>query len=96
MRSAMKFEIDVDALKSAHLCEDGSLSKVYSDIDGVLGEVGFERVYEVLYVGQEGSGVLNCVLATQKLNKDLPWFAASVKNVHIYRVEEIDELRLSV
>ena len=37
-----------------------------------------------------------CVLAIQRLTRELPWFAASVRDVRMLRIEENNDLRPAI
>ena len=51
---------------------------------------------EAQYFGDEKVTAVTCVLAAQDLARTLPWFAASVRDVRMMRIEELNDLMPAV
>ena len=65
----------------------------YKDIEKVLVKEGFKRQQESVYFGDKDKiNAVSCVLAVQKLAKQLTWFSESVKDIQMLRIEENSDL----
>jgi virulence-associated protein VapD len=58
----------------------------------VLQRHGFTRQWDGLYFGDDRINAVTCVLAAQDLSRSLPWFAASVRDIRMLRIEELNDL----
>jgi len=87
---AIAFDMDTESLKQ--LYTNDSWNNAYTDIKRILQTYGFERQQGSVYFGKESVNAVTCVLAVQDLTKTLPWFAASVKDIRMLRIEEDNDL----
>ena len=53
---------------------------------------GFAWQQGSVYFGGEQINAVICVLAAMDLSRTLPWFAASVRDIRMLRIEEINDL----
>lgn len=49
-----------------------------------------------MYFGSEAVTAVTCVLAAQDLARSLAWFAASVHDIRLLRIEELNDLMPAV
>jgi virulence-associated protein VapD len=88
---AIVFDLDTDKLKALYY--NTSWNNAYKDIEKVLVKEGFKRQQESVYFGDKDKiNVVSCVLAVQKLAKQLTWFSESVKDIQMLRIEENSDL----
>lgn len=88
---AIVFDLDTDKLKA--LYHNTSWNNAYKDIEKVLVKEGFKRQQESVYFGDKDKiNAVSCVLAVQKLAKQLTWFSESVKDIQMLRIEENSDL----
>lgn len=68
-------------------------TNAYADIKRVLGKYGFSRQQGSVYFGDtEKVDAVKCVLAVQDLTRQFPWFAASVEDIRMLRIEDNNDL----
>jgi virulence-associated protein VapD len=59
----------------------------------ILVEEGFTLQNGSLYVGDpQRIDAVGCILAAQRLPREIPGFAATVQNFHMFRIEEVNDL----
>jgi virulence-associated protein VapD len=58
----------------------------------VLGRHGFRWQQGSVYFGDDRINAVTCVLAAQDLARSLPWFADSVRDIRMLRIEEMNDL----
>ncbi len=75
---------------------EGVWNNCYRDIAGVLEAYGFYRQQESLYIGNDGVSAVECVLAVQELSKTFPWFAPSVGDIRMLRIEDNNDLKPAI
>jgi virulence-associated protein VapD len=49
-----------------------------------------------MYFGDQNINAVTCVLAAMDLATQLPWFAASVRDIRMLRIEELNDLMPAV
>ncbi len=63
----------------------------------ILQRKGFTRQQGSVYFGDTNTiNAVTCVLAAIDLSQNLPWFAASVKDIRMLRIEEFNDLMPAV
>ena len=88
------FDMDTEKLKKAYPSD--SWGNSYTQIAGVLDAYGFYRQQESLYFGNDGVNAVDCVLAVQELSKTFPWFAPSVRDIRMLRIEDNNDLKPAI
>ena len=86
---AIAFDMDIESLK---LHYGDPYNNAYSEIKKVLQKSGFTRQQGSVYFGNESVNAVTCVLAAIDLSSTLPWFAASVRDIRMLRIEELNDL----
>ena len=66
-----------------------------AEVRRVLEASGFEQQGSI-YFGGPTINAVTCVMAAQELGKTLPWFAASVRDIRMLRIEENNDLMPAV
>jgi virulence-associated protein VapD len=90
---AISFDMDIESLKIHY----GDLyDNAYGEIRKVLQKQGFARQQGSVYVGGQSINAVTCVLAAIELSRVLPWFAASVRDIRMLRIEEFNDLMPAV
>jgi virulence-associated protein VapD len=87
---AIAFDLDTDTLKDAY--HNDSFTNAYGEIRKVLEKHGFTRQQGSVYFGNKDVTAVTAVLATMDLAQTLPWFAASVRDIRMLRIEEQNDL----
>ena len=90
---AISFDLDIESLRQAYGDPD---NHAYRDIRGVLNRHGFRWQQGSVYFGDAMVNAVTCVLASQQLARELPWFAASVRDIRMLRIEENNDLMPAV
>lgn len=90
MTYAIAFDLETETLKQAY--PNSSWNNAYGDIRKVLEPLGFAWQQGSLYFGSAEINAVKCVLAAQKLSQTYPWFKASVRDVRMMRIEEMNDL----
>jgi virulence-associated protein VapD len=90
---AIALDMDVESLRSN--CGDPH-NNAYLEIRKVLQKHGFTWQQGSVYFGDERINAVTCVLAVIDLSKTLPWFAASVRDIRMLRIEELNDLMPAV
>lgn len=62
----------------------------------MLEQHGFKWPQVSVYFGGSEINAVTCVLAAMDLAKTLPWFAASVRDIRMMRIEELNDLMPAV
>ena len=93
-RYAIMLTLDADTLSKTYT-GNNTLS-AYTDIEGTLRSYGFSHKQGSLYFGDEGVDAVHTVIAAQKLSKKYDWFAPSVKDVRMIRIEEDSDLTVAI
>lgn len=90
---AIAFDMDIEALRANY---DDPYNNAYLEIRRVLQRHGFTWQQGSVYFGGEAVTAVTCVLAAQDLARSLPWFAASVRDIRMLRIEELNDLMPAV
>jgi len=91
---AIAFDLDTATLKASYhndLCQNA-----YTDIGRSLRGHGFDRTQGSVSFGNDTVDAVTCVLAVQQLTSDLDWFAPSVRDIRMLRIEDNNDLRPAV
>jgi len=88
---AITFDLDTDTLQRTHPSD--SWRNAYSEVKRILVEEGFIWQQGSVYFGDpQKIDAVKCMLAAQRLAEDLPWFAESVRDIRMLRIEENNDL----
>lgn len=90
---AIAFDMDIESLRSAY---GDPYNNAYAEIKKVLQGHGFLWQQGSVYFGGDKINAVTCVLAAIDLAKTLPWFAASVRDIRMLRIEELNDLMPAV
>ena len=91
---AIILTLDADTLSKVYT-GNNTLS-AYTDIEGTLRDCGFSHKQGSVYFGDEGVDAVHTVIAVQKLSKKYDWFASSVKDARMIRIEEDNDLTVAI
>jgi len=87
---AIAFDLDNSILEQTY--RNTSISNAYKDIGDVLIEHGFKRQQGSVYFGGEAVNAVVCTMATMELTQKYSWFAPSVKDIRMLRIEDNNDL----
>jgi virulence-associated protein VapD len=90
---AIAFDIDIESLRSQY---GDPYNNAYTEIRRILQEHGFKWQQGSVYFGGDEINAVTCVLAAQDLARRLPWFAASIRDIRMLRIEELNDLMPAV
>lgn len=90
---AIAFDMDIESLRSNY---GDPYNNAYLEIRKVLQSHGFTWQQGSVYFGGEQINAVTCVLAAIDLSKQLPWFAPSVRDIRMLRIEELNDLMPAV
>lgn len=90
---AIAFDMDIESLK---LHYGDPYDNAYAEIRKVLQARGFTWQQGSVSFGGESVNAVTCVLAAVELGRVLPWFAASVRDIRMLRIEELNDLMPAV
>ena len=90
---AIAFDLDIESLKINY---GDPYNNAYAEIRKVLVKQGFAWQQGSVYFGGEEVNAVTCVLAAIELSRALPWFAASVRDIRMLRIEELNDLMPAV
>jgi virulence-associated protein VapD len=92
---AIVFDLDTATLeKTYHVA---SFTNAYSDIRSTLRDYGFTNQQGSVYFGDVSKvDAVTCVLSVMDLAKKYPWFAPSVRDIRMLRIEENNDLMQAV
>jgi virulence-associated protein VapD len=90
---AIAFDMDIEALS---LNYGDPYNNAYTEIGKVLQRNGFVSQQGSVYFGNENINAVTCVLAAIDLSRSLPWFAGSVRDIRMLRIEELNDLMPAV
>lgn len=90
---AISFDMDIESLK---LNYGDPYDNAYAEIRKILVRQGFAWQQGSVYFGGENINAVTCVLAAIELARVLPWFAASVRDIRMLRIEEFNDLMPAV
>ena len=86
---AIAFDMDIDQLRANY---GDPYNNAYLEIRRLLQRHGFTWQQGSVYYGGPDITAVSCVLAAQDLARVLPWFAASVRDIRMLRIEELNDL----
>ena len=87
---AIAFDLDNSILEQTY--RNSSIPNAYKDIENVLAEYGFKRQQGSVYFGNGDVNAVVCATATMDLTQKYPWFAPSVKDIRMLRIEDNNDL----
>lgn len=90
---AISFDMDIESLK---LHYGDPYNNAYNEIRRVLQAQGFVWQQGSVYFGGDSINAVTCVLAAIELSRQLPWFASSVRDIRMLRIEEFNDLMPAV
>src|SRR5262245_10781288 len=97
---AIAFDMDIESLKANY---GDPYDNAYLEIRKVLQNHGFNWQQgsvtawgRAAIISLGGANAVDCVLAAMDLSRSLPWFAASVRDIRMLRIEELNDLKLAV
>jgi len=90
---AIAFDMDIEQLRANY---GDSYNNAYLEIRRILQRHGFAWQQGSVYFGGESVTAVTCVLAAIDLANSLPWFAASVRDIRMLRIEELNDLMPAV
>ena len=90
---AIAFDMDIESLRSNY---GDPYNNAYLEIRKILQSHGFAWQQGCVYFGGEQINAVTCVLAAMDLSKQLPWFAPSVRDMRMLRIEELNDLMPAV
>ena len=90
---AITFDMDIESLK---LNYGDPNNNAYAEIRKILQKKGFAWQQGSVYFGGESIDAVTCVMAVIELSRTLPWFATSVRNIRMLRIEEFNDLMPAV
>ena len=91
---AVAFDMDTESLQQ--LYGTASYNNAYSDIRKVLQKHGFTWQQGSVYFGSDQVNAVTCVLAVMDVSSTFPWFAQSVRDIRMLRIEEFNDLMPAV
>ena len=90
---AIAFDMDIESLRQHY---GDPYNNAYLEIRRVLVRHGFDWQQGSVYFGSDQINAVTCVLAAIDLSRTLPWFAASVRDIRMLRIEELNDLMPAV
>jgi virulence-associated protein VapD len=92
---AIVFDLDQESLAQTY--HNDSYKNAYGDIKKALEAHGFHRQQGSVYFGDVTKvDAVSCVLAVMDLAKSNPWFAPSVSDIRMLRIEDNNDLMPAV
>ena len=90
---AIVFDMDIESLRTSY---GDPYNNAYMEIRKILLEHGFTWQQGSTYFGGEKINAVTCVMAAIDLAYKLPWFSASVRDIRMLRIEELNDLMPAV
>ena len=88
---AITFDMDTETLQHAY--PGDSWRNAYVEVRRILIEEGFDWQQGSVYFGNPNQiDAVKCVVAAQRLARELPWFSGSVRDIRMLRIEENNDL----
>ena len=89
---AIAFDLQQDILAQTY--GSSTYTNAYTDIKKLLTDYGFNRQQGSVYFGDKNRKIdaVTCVMAVQELTQRFNWFAPSVKDIRMLRIEEDNDL----
>lgn len=90
---AIALDMDIESLRANF---GDPYNNAYVEIRKVLQRHGFTWQQGSVYFGSENINAVTCVLAAIDVSAQLKWFAASVRDIRMLRIEELNDLMPAV
>jgi virulence-associated protein VapD len=90
---AVAFDMDIDSLRANY---GDPYNNACMKIRKILQTHGFTWQQGSMYFGGENINAVTCVLAVMDVSAQLPWFPASVRDIRMLRIEELNDLMPAV
>lgn len=90
---AIAFDMDIESLRKNY---GDPYNNAYLEIRKVLLGHGFTWQQGSVYFGGDKINAVTCVLAAIDVSRQLPWFALSVRDIRMLRIEELNDLMPAV
>jgi len=87
---AIAFDMDIEQLRSHY---GASYNNAYVEIRRILEEHQFQWQQGSVYFGGQDVTVTSVIMAVIDLTTRLRWFAASVRDIRMLRIEEWNDLK---
>jgi len=91
---AIAFDMDTAKLKANY--HNTSFNNAYKEIAAILEGHGFGRQQGSVYFGDETVNAVMTVMAIMDVAAKCPWFASSVNDVRMLRIEDNNDLMPAV
>ena len=91
---AIVFDFDTDTLE--RLYPNNSWRNAYTDVRTYLTARGFEWKQGSTYFGDDTVDAVRCVTVVQRLARRFNWFAPSVRDIRMLRIEENNDLKIAL
>ena len=91
---AISFDLDTKALQDGY--PNPSWQNAYADIARFLRDRGFDRQQGSVYFGDDSVDVVRCQTSVQELTFEFAWFAPSVRDIRMLRIEDNNDLMPAV
>ncbi|MFN7167184.1 MAG: virulence factor [Pannonibacter sp.] len=91
---AIAFDLDTETLKQSY--HNASWQNAYNDIARFLRSQGFDRQQGSVYFGSEEVNMVTCQTAVQSLTLEFDWFAPSVRDIRMLRIEDNNDLQPAI
>jgi virulence-associated protein VapD len=88
-RYAITLDLNFEALRDTY---EDPCDTAFCLIHQILENHGFTRQQDGVYFGGSQINAVTCVMAALDLSRQLPWFAASVRDIRMLRIEELNDL----
>jgi virulence-associated protein VapD len=90
---AIAFDMEIDLLREHY---GDPYNAAYQEIRRILERHGFRWQQGSTYFGNDSVNAVTCVMAAMDLSRQLPWFADSVRDIRMLRIEEFNDLMPAV
>jgi virulence-associated protein VapD len=87
---AITFDLDTKILEETY--HNDSWKNAYADIRNFLAKRGFGWQQGSVYFGDDSVNAVKCVMAAAAMSREFPWFASSVRDIRMLRIEEENDL----
>lgn len=87
---AISFDLDTKLLQQSY--PSASWQNAYNDIGRYLRERGFDHQQGSVYFGDDSIDVVRCQTTVQGLAMEFDWFAPSVRDIRMLRIEDNNDL----
>ncbi|MBO0906236.1 virulence factor [Jiella sonneratiae] len=91
---AIVFDLDTNSLKDVY--GGPSWNNAYTDVRNFLKKRGFDWQQGSTYFGDDTVDAVSCVLTIQDMTAEFDWFAPSVRDIRMLRIEDNNDLMPAV